>query len=60
MTSKSALTKLVTFLDFVTPLVRSQGSIGLGNAFDSVPRVLVFLTLNNNALSPGHLTDLCA
>jgi hypothetical protein len=56
MTTKYTLTKLIIFLDFVIPLVRSQGQtgfiyFGLGNAFDSVPRVLLFQTLNNNALS---------
>ena len=58
--SKSTVTNLVTFLDFTTPIVRSQGQIDsvffdFTNAFDILPHALLLQKLNNYGLTPGYI-----
>jgi hypothetical protein len=58
--SKSTITNLVTFLDFVTPLVRSQSQVDsiyfdFSNAYDILPHALLLHKLNNYGLSSGYI-----
>jgi hypothetical protein len=58
--SKSIITNLVTFLDFVSPLVCSQGQVDsiyfdFSNAFDILPNALIFHKLKNYVLSYGYI-----
>ncbi|PNF19791.1 hypothetical protein B7P43_G14658 [Cryptotermes secundus] len=58
--SKSTTTNLVTFLDFVSPLVCTQGQVDsiyfdFSNAFDTVSHTLLLYKLNNYGLSSGYV-----
>jgi hypothetical protein len=58
--TKSASTNLVTFVDFITPLVCSQGQadaiyFDLSNAFELGPHSLLLHTLTAIGLSGGYL-----
>jgi hypothetical protein len=58
--SKPTVITLVTFLDFVTPLICSQGKtdsiyFDFNNAFDILPHSLLLHKLSNYGLSCGYL-----
>jgi hypothetical protein len=60
MESKYTVTNLITFLDFVTPLVCLQGQIDsiyfdFSNAFYSFPHALLFHKLSNYGSSSGYV-----
>jgi hypothetical protein len=63
--SKSTITNFVTFLDFVTPLVRSQGQVdsiyfAFSNAFGILPHALLLHKLKNSGYinwCHSYLTD---
>jgi sarcosine oxidase/L-pipecolate oxidase len=63
--SKSTITNLVTYLDFITPLVSSQGKadaiyFDLRSAFDLVPHTLLLQKLSAFGLSGDYANWFCS
>jgi hypothetical protein len=63
--SSSTITNLVTYLDFITPLVSSQGQadaiyIDLSSVFDHVPHILLLQNLSAFGLSGGYVNWFCS
>jgi hypothetical protein len=63
--SKSTITNLATYLEFITPLVTSQGQadaiyFDLGSAFDLVPHTPLLQKLSAFGLSDGYVNWFCS